>query len=350
MSDSSWLIPDDGDRERMLDISRRIQPVRRKSFAVLAVALLVSGPWLGWWTILPLAVAAVVFKVADDRLERAARPEYAMFAAWAASEVIIAASVALTGGPKAATMAWLAIPIPTLTARFSSRGVAIGVGFALALVPIVGFGVDPAAVVHNPVLVIAPMALIVATAMLSTALAQSDIEHRNEAVIDQLTGILNRNALRTRVIELAQQSVVTRQPVGVIVGDLDRFKSVNDLHGHAVGDAVLKDVAYVIRKRLRAFDLAYRLGGEEFLVLVPGGDIGQTQTIAADLREAVAEATHGGMDVTMSFGVAASGSGEPFDFGTVFARADAALYEAKRCGRDRVCTDGEQAASPVAVG
>jgi diguanylate cyclase (GGDEF)-like protein len=215
-----------------------------------------------------------------------------------------------------------------------------GVAFTLALVPIVGFGFDAHAVVANPVLVIAPMALIAASAMLATVLTHSDIQHRNEAVIDQLTGILNRNALKTRVSELAQQSEVTGLPVGVIVGDLDRFKRINDVHGHAAGDAVLKDVAYVMRKQLRAFDLAYRLGGEEFLVLVPGADADQTSVIAEGLREAIADATIGGMGVTMSFGVAASASGERFDFSAVFPRADAALYEAKRLGRDRVCADG----------
>ena len=69
-----------------------------------------------------------------------------------------------------------------------------------------------------------------------------------------------------------------------MVGDLDHFKGVNDALGHAVGDAVLADVAYTIRKQLRAFDLAYRLGGEEFLILIPGADSKRAVVLAERLR------------------------------------------------------------------
>lgn len=81
------------------------------------------------------------------------------------------------------------------------------------------------------------------------ALMRSDLQHRNASVTDPLTSMLNRNALRTRVDELSYQASILRQPIGVIVGDLDHFKEINDNHGHAVGDAVLRDVAYTLRKR-----------------------------------------------------------------------------------------------------
>ena len=185
---------------------------------------------------------------------------------------------------------------------------------------------------------IAPVALILSVAVLSTALMASDIQHRSDAVIDQLTGMLNRKALAVRVQELAQQSAVTGEPVGVIVIDLDRFKQVNDTHGHAVGDVVLKEVAYLLRKQLRAFDLAYRLGGEEFLILVPGSDLEHTAELAERLREAVAaDPVAEEISVTMSLGVAASEHDERFVYAAVFAVADAALYRAKRDGRNRVC-------------
>ena len=341
-STSSWLFPDGVDRERMLDMDLRLQPVRKRAFGVLAIALVAGGPWIGWWTVVPLAIASLVFKAADKYVHSTPRPEYAMFGAWAASEVIIAISVAMTGGPKVATMSWLAIPIVTLTARFSGRGVILGVGFALTLLVAVAFGVNAGAVLDNPTVITAPASLIIAVAMLSTALMESDIEHRNEAVIDELTGMLNRKALVVRTGELAQQSQVTGNAVGVIVGDLDRFKSINDMHGHGAGDAVLKDVAYRIRKELRAFDLAYRLGGEEFLVLVPGAEIDQATAIAEQLREAIErETVAAGLEVTMSFGVSASSEGVAFDYGTVFAEADQALYEAKSGGRNRVCAAGQ---------
>jgi diguanylate cyclase (GGDEF)-like protein len=167
---------------------------------------------------------------------------------------------------------------------------------------------------------------------------RSDIQHRSDAVIDQLTGMLNRNALSTRVAELAQQSELTGDTIGIIVGDLDRFKHVNDTLGHSTGDVVLKEVAYELRKQLRAFDLAYRLGGEEFLILLPGSNLAQSAELAEQLRAGIAaHQVTGGIAVTMSFGVGASCHGEPFDYASVFKTADAALYRAKRKGRDQVC-------------
>jgi diguanylate cyclase (GGDEF)-like protein len=339
METRSWLIRNGSDRERMLDMDRRLRPVRLRTFAVLAGALIASGPWVGWWTIAPLLVAVAIFRVADTGIEGIARPEYWMFAAWAGAEAIIAVSLALTGSSAVSMLAILSIPIVTLSARFSSRGILIGVTIALGLMIAVALGTNADSVAQNPPLLIAPMAVVVSVAMLSTALMHSDVEHRSKAVIDQLTGLLNRSALEARAHELEQQSAITGEPVALIVADLDNFKRVNDAHGHASGDAVLKEVAYLVRKRLRAFDLAYRLGGDELLILVPGADLKVAETVGESLQEAIA----GGLQVTMSCGVSASRRGETFDFDAVFRSADAALYEAKRGGGDRVRSEVPQA-------
>ncbi len=337
MAHDSWLLRDGTDRERMLDMDRRLQAPRRASFIVLAVALIASGPWLGWWQLLPLVLAALAFKTADERIASTARPEYWIFAAWAASVAIIALSVAITGGPSVPMMAWLGIPIVTLSARFSIRGIVLGVAFTIATLLVVAFAVGAHTVWHYPPVVIGPIALVIAVAILSTALMQSDVEHRSEAVVDELTGMLNRKALTHRIAELTQQAHISGEPVGMIVGDLDHFKTINDRAGHSTGDAVLRDVAHLMRRQLRAFDLAYRIGGEEFLVLLPGSGLAQSGAIAEQLRRAVAAGTFGSTErLTMSFGVAASEPGGDFDYPTVFAAADAALYEAKDAGRNRV--------------
>jgi diguanylate cyclase (GGDEF)-like protein len=337
-SATSWLCRDDFDRERMLDMEVRVRPVRRRTFAILAVSIAAVGPWLGWWPLLFLIPAGLFFSAADHLMPRVARPELLMFAAWIGSEITIAGAVALEGGPRVAALSWMAIPVITLSSRFSMRGVVAGVAIAACLVVAVALGVDAHAVLHSPELVIAPLALILCVAVLSTPLMRSDIQHRSDAVIDQLTGMLNRKALSVRVQELTQQSTVTGEPIGVIVGDLDHFKEINDTHGHSVGDTVLKEVAYMLRKQLRAFDLAYRLGGEEFLILLPGSDLAHAEWLAERLRARVgSERVSGEIPVTISFGVGASSRGEPFDYAAVFAKADAALYRAKRKGRDRVC-------------
>jgi diguanylate cyclase (GGDEF)-like protein len=335
---TTWLCSEDFDRERMLDMDERVRSVRRKTLAILAVAIAIGAPWLGWWPLLFLIPAALFFAGADALTPRMKRPEYLMFAAWIGSELTIAGAVSLEGRPGDTALSWLAIPVITLSSRFPIRGVVAGVVIAVLATLTVAFGVDAHAVTSGPQILIAPIALILSVAVLSTALMESDIQHRSDAVIDQLTGMLNRKALAVRVQELAQQSNVTGEPVGVIVADLDRFKQVNDTHGHAAGDAVLKDVAYALRKQLRAFDLAYRLGGEEFLILVPGSDLEQTAELAERLRERVADSPLGeGVKVTMSLGVAASEHGGRFNYAAVFSVADAALYSAKHHGRDRVC-------------
>jgi diguanylate cyclase (GGDEF)-like protein len=334
----------------MLDMEERVRPVRQRALTILAIALVAASPWLGWWPALFLIPAAVCFAVADKLMPRVEKPELLMFGAWVGSGLVIGGAVALSGGAQQPTLSWMAIPVITLSSRFPMRGVVAGVIVNIAILLAVAFGVNAGEVIENPVLVIAPVALLLCVAALSTPLMRSDIQHRSDAVIDQLTGMLNRKALSTRVLELTQQSALTGESVGIIVGDLDRFKDINDTRGHSVGDVVLRDVAYELRKQLRAFDLAYRLGGEEFLILLPGSDLAQSAALAEQLRAGISHSSvAGGIDVTMSFGVGASRDGEPFDYAEVFKMADAALYRAKGNGRDQVCLSEPLLAVPQLV-
>jgi len=332
----------------MLDMDRRLQPVRRAALAVLAVALVIMGPWVGWWTFAPLLVAGGLFTVADRMIDRVDHPEYLLFASWAGSQTMIAGSVLLSGGAASPALAWLAIPVVTLGARFSTRGVALGVALTLALLLAVTFGSDASGVIHDPELLVGALALVIAVAILSSALMRSDIEHRSEAVVDPLTGMLNRKALENRVEELRQQALITGAPVGLILLDIDHFKRVNDTVGHAVGDAVLRDVAYIIRKEMRAFELAYRIGGEEFLVLLPGARESQGARLADQVRRTVASSRFASeVSITISCGVASSAANNPLDFDQLFASADGALYGAKRGGRNRVARAGEASSAPA---
>lgn len=322
-------------------MDRQIRPVRRACFIVMAGALAVCVPWLGWFALVPLPIVSAMYAVIAPRLRRAKHPEYLLFAAWSASQLMIAASVALAGGPRQAGLAWLAIPLITLSARFSERGIAVGVAFTMGLVLAVGFGVDARAVIDDPPLLIGPMTMMVSITMFQRVLTRSDVKYRAEAMLDPLTGLLNRNALDHRAAERVQQATISGEPVGLILGDVDRFKRINDEHGHACGDAALRDIADALRKSLRAFDLVYRARGEEFAVLLPGAAEERAAGVAETLRRAVAARPCGGHAVTMSFGVAAS-PGHGFDYDAVLAQADRALYRAKRGGRDRVYGAGAQ--------
>jgi diguanylate cyclase (GGDEF)-like protein len=191
-------------------------------------------------------------------------------------------------------------------------------------------------VMADPLALSLLLVAILSVHTVSTVLRDSDVEHRGAAILDPLTGMLNRTALVNRTSEIEDQSRISGEPVAVILLDLDRFKLVNDTRGHATGDTVLREVAYRLRKELRAYDLVYRLGGEEFVVLLLGGTPAATHATAEQLRAAVAAEPIVGLELTVSVGIAASPRGTAFVWDDVFNRADAALYRAKADGRDRV--------------
>lgn len=332
---TSWLCPAEADRSRLLDMERRIKPVRVAAMGVLGAALIASGPWVGWWPVPVLLVSLTVFALVDRGIEQAPQPEYRMAAGWALSQLLIAGSIVLSGGQGSPALAWLAIPVVTLSARFSDRGVAAGLTLTIGLLLAVTLGVDHAAVMEDPSNLFFALATIGAVGILSTPLMISDQAHRSDAQIDALTGLLNRHALDVRLAELEQQAAGGEVTVGVVVAELDHFKSVNDEHGHTAGDAVLRCAADRLRAQGRAFELIYRIGGEEFLVLLPGASLEDTVAHAELLREAIAAEPVAGLPVTMSCGVSVSHAGG-FEFQRVFSRADSALYDAKQAGRNQV--------------
>ena len=159
---------------------------------------------------------------------------------------------------------------------------------------------------------------------------------RLEAERDPLTGVLNRHALASRLpLSLAGWALVAV--------DVDHFKEVNDQHGHAAGDRVLAFVGEVLRRHLREGDLAVRMGGEEFAVLLQGMHPSAAQAVAERLRcdlERLA-AQGAGLPITASLGVALATPG--IDFAALWSQADGALYRAKTLGRNRVeCTEAPE--------
>jgi two-component system cell cycle response regulator len=155
------------------------------------------------------------------------------------------------------------------------------------------------------------------------------------AVTDPLTGLRNRRYVRRHLDALLRNT-----GAAVLLIDVDRFKSVNDTHGHAAGDAVLREIADRVRAHLRAADVVARYGGEEFMVVMASAASDEASVVAERLRHAIAAApmrvSGETLDITASVGVA---SGEPgATFEQVVGAADAALYRAKNAGRNRVET------------
>jgi len=160
--------------------------------------------------------------------------------------------------------------------------------------------------------------------------------HR-QANTDLLTGLGNRRWLGDRMIEEMARATRLNEPFSAILFDLDHFKSINDRYGHEVGDHVLIAVGAVVRDSLRQYDLAARIGGEEFFLGLPRTDIAQAGMIAERLRgrlEALSLDPLPAGGVTASFGLFEATNGETLR--QILSGADKALYEAKRNGRNRV--------------
>jgi diguanylate cyclase (GGDEF)-like protein len=167
---------------------------------------------------------------------------------------------------------------------------------------------------------------------------RNEVHAQEAALTDPLTGCANRRAFSLRVSEELAHSARSGEPLSLVLTDIDRFKSVNDTHGHAVGDLVIRRLADVLREGVRTSDVVARLGGEEFCVLLRGADAAVAERLAERLGHALrsrpVETDGGFVRVTASFGVAAAERGEAWE--ALFSRADRALYEAKTAGRDRV--------------
>ena len=175
-----------------------------------------------------------------------------------------------------------------------------------------------------------------AIALLSTINNALQLEARElagQAHIDPLTGVLNRQGLRAA---LMNTSSLLTDPMAVIFIDIDHFKSINDTHGHDIGDEVLRKFASVIASGIRSSDRLVRWGGEEFLIVCPMTNVYQGRILADNLRHSLHQQTWpAGLRVTASFGV--SQHHERDEVGVAIKRADAELYRAKQGGRDRVC-------------
>jgi diguanylate cyclase (GGDEF)-like protein len=182
-------------------------------------------------------------------------------------------------------------------------------------------------------------------------LAEANAELDRQARSDPLTGLFNRRGFGERM-QLAMASAQrSGRPLAVAMLDADHFKRVNDTFGHDVGDLVLRFLARTLQGRVRASDTAARLGGEEFVALLPDTGVEGALVMAEGLREAIAahlDPVYG--RITVSIGVAAM-VGEEGDGPLLLHRADEALYRAKREGRNRVCTaepeDAAAAAAPA---
>jgi diguanylate cyclase (GGDEF)-like protein len=335
----SWLSPTELDRMRVVEASERVRKARIYIWLVIGATIFALAPWNGWEVLLLFAPAGLNLAILERMMRRSDRPERWAMGTMVFTMALFAAAIPLTGGPDSPAVPLIIIPAAVAPMRFRGTVViALGALTALTLLGVT-VGLDPAGAADDPRLIITTIALLVCVTLANWALVEAEMTQRDAAVLDPLTGLLNRKALEVRVLELEQQARLTGDSVALVACDVDGFKSVNDTHGHDRGDAVLRSVAYEMRKALRSFELIYRLGGEEFLVVLPAVDLHDGVAVAERLRSTLEAAEPGGLPITASFGVSA-GSGKDVNYERLFKAADEALYEAKAGGRNCVVAAG----------
>jgi len=191
------------------------------------------------------------------------------------------------------------------------------------------------------------------------ALALKKEADADRAETDGLTGLLVKREFESRLGEAVREAAETSRPVSLLVIDIDHFKRVNDTYGHRSGDLILRGVSAFVRRHVRACDSAFRYGGEELCVILPGSGAREAKATAERLRSVIEEASFSGdaaqeIKVTISAGVAvfdpkrgkwsrACRTGTADTAAELFRRADAAVYSAKRSGRNRVVVWGSRA-------
>ncbi len=160
------------------------------------------------------------------------------------------------------------------------------------------------------------------------------------AAFDQLTGLYNRHFGLNRLVEEYKRSSRTGEPLGVLMFDIDHFKSINDTYGHTVGDKVLRNIAKFIRIGLREGDFVIRYGGEEFVIVLPGASKEDSKDVAERIRRIIQESVtqHGKQVIkfTVSIGCTSYPQYDAKDENELIKIADEALYEAKESGRNKV--------------
>jgi diguanylate cyclase (GGDEF)-like protein len=326
----------------MLEAGSLVRRARVWVSLLVAAATAVSGFWIGWWPMLFSALSAIQVVTLDRRVARSLRPERFVALSFASTAVFATFGAATSGGPASPLLVFLALPATLMANRFRRTVVVVGTTFSVVLLLLGSVAVDPAAFVDDPTLTLTSLAILIGVVVFTSSLSDTEMALRADARFDHLTGLFNRAALGPRFAELQTQAHATDGSIALVVYDLDNFKAVNDDLGHDRGDAVLRDTAHLLRRHLRAFDLVYRLGGEEFAVVLPGVGIAEAIEIAQRQRESIEEARPGGIAITISGGVA-SARGADVEWDTLFQRADAALLRAKREGRNRIVAAADEA-------
>ncbi len=322
----------------MLELNRAVIGGTAVMYLIGLVALLAGGPVFGWWIVGVLVLGAAGGSVFRVFAARSVCPEYWLFAMFAYTQALTGVGIFFTGGWSSPYLAWLAMVCVGLPSYFSRRGVVVGLGFTFVTLIVASTGAAVAGDLRLARVFSAACVVGVVTAV-GYVMMRTELRYRGEAMLDPLTGLMNRRELPNRFAAVRQQAIDVASPIALLAVDVDHFKGVNDRFGHDRGDAVLRELAGVMRASLRTCDEVYRIGGEEFLLIAGGASEEEAYVMAERLRNAVENARPAGVRITVSVGVVSRQSDtRDANCDELMRSADTALYEAKHAGRNRVHT------------
>jgi len=336
-----WLVRSIVQRDQLLAVTGGFTPAMLRFFnATLLLTMLLLVGTNGWWPVVVAAGHAVLFDPALRPSQRILRGQFrggetALLAEAMLSMLVIVLAIVVAREPALYLLPLILVPAFPATAAYPNLASVILMVEGIALCLGAGWIVDWQMIADNPIIVTMPIGLLSSIILIGATVGRSAVDHRAAAIIDPLTGLLNRAALDLRLPEIADVASAQQSPVTVVVGDLDRFKQINDEFGHSTGDEVLVAAAERIRDEVRVQDALYRVGGEEFVVLLAATPVGAGYDVAERIRHAIESEPVGGLNVTISLGVATA-TGDEFRYSEVFGRADQALMQAKAAGRNRV--------------
>jgi diguanylate cyclase (GGDEF)-like protein len=347
----SWLCPTDADLRRFHEARPGINRARRQVLLILVTVALLTVPGMKLSWVLLICGHLVMALVADRVLRDSTPTVVSGLLVVQGFQVLLTVSVGATGGVHSPYLCWLTIPVTMLAARYrravviAALGVAALMGAATCLVA--AYFADPPTFAPSAY----PMAVLglgCALGSVALNLQSAEIESRLAALTDPLTGLLNRKALLADFEDAAGQAGEASTMLGLLLLDLDHFKTINDRYGHPIGDDVLRNVAQIVLATVGRSDRVYRVGGEEIVVLLTGTDTGESFDVAERIRVAIALRPIAEVAVSVSAGVAVAQARGAL-WRDVFAEADRALYQAKAAGRNRVVLAAADTAGDVAA-
>jgi diguanylate cyclase (GGDEF)-like protein len=340
------------DTLREVDLRYRAETVRASmvpTYGVVVAGLLyVAGTWSqphrGLITALFVTGAVsmwILGRLPMGRIVRSRRREL-FFVSWSVMDlVLIAVAVAADGGVTSPLALMFFFPLVFTSLSYPPASIALVYATAMSSYAVVGLWLTPGAGLPQIAMGASILALAPFIGFLQARRHGRERHHLTvSSRTDALTGLLNHTAFQERLGEELEYAALDRRPLALIALDVDRFKAVNDRHGHASGDAALRTVADAIRGAVRPGDLCGRTGGDEFMLALPGVGLDQAEVVAARVRRAVSASALG---LTVSAGIAVAPD-HAQDREELMRFADGAMYWSKRRGRDR-----SAAYSPTAV-